>query len=58
MRLVLNLRARLRPRQRTVLAARPASKRGNVRGIKPDRGDVILGGALGNLPGVHVLTPV
>jgi exopolyphosphatase / guanosine-5'-triphosphate,3'-diphosphate pyrophosphatase len=28
------------------LAARPASKRGNVRGIKPDRGDVILGGAL------------
>ena len=28
------------------LAGRPASKRGNVRGIKPDRGDVILGGAL------------
>jgi exopolyphosphatase/guanosine-5'-triphosphate,3'-diphosphate pyrophosphatase len=28
------------------LAARPASKRGGVRGIKPDRGDVILGGAL------------
>jgi exopolyphosphatase / guanosine-5'-triphosphate,3'-diphosphate pyrophosphatase len=28
------------------LASRPASKRGNVRGIKPDRGDVILGGAL------------
>ncbi len=28
------------------MAARPASKRGNVRGIKPDRGDVILGGAL------------
>jgi len=27
------------------LAARPASKRGSVRGIKPDRGDVILGGA-------------
>jgi exopolyphosphatase / guanosine-5'-triphosphate,3'-diphosphate pyrophosphatase len=29
-----------------LLAARPASKRGNVGGIKPDRGDVILGGAL------------
>jgi exopolyphosphatase/guanosine-5'-triphosphate,3'-diphosphate pyrophosphatase len=28
------------------LAARPASKRGAVPGIKPDRGDVILGGAL------------
>ena len=28
------------------LAERPASKRGAVRGIKPDRGDVILGGAL------------
>jgi exopolyphosphatase/guanosine-5'-triphosphate,3'-diphosphate pyrophosphatase len=28
------------------LAARPASKRGGVPGIKPDRGDVILGGAL------------
>ena len=28
------------------LARRPASKRGGVRGIKPDRGDVILGGAL------------
>ncbi len=28
------------------LAARPAAKRGSVRGIKPDRGDVILGGAL------------
>ena len=28
------------------LASRPASKRGAVRGIKPDRGDVILGGAL------------
>jgi exopolyphosphatase/guanosine-5'-triphosphate,3'-diphosphate pyrophosphatase len=28
------------------LASRPASKRGGVRGIKPDRGDVILGGAL------------
>jgi exopolyphosphatase/guanosine-5'-triphosphate,3'-diphosphate pyrophosphatase len=28
------------------LAAKPASKRGEVRGIKPDRGDVILGGAL------------
>ena len=28
------------------LAARPASKRGGVRGIRPDRGDVILGGAL------------
>ena len=28
------------------LAERPASKRGGVRGIKPDRGDVILGGAL------------
>jgi len=29
-----------------LLAARPASKRGAVPGIKPDRGDVILGGAL------------
>jgi len=29
-----------------LLADRPASKRGSVRGIKPDRGDVILGGAL------------
>jgi exopolyphosphatase / guanosine-5'-triphosphate,3'-diphosphate pyrophosphatase len=29
-----------------LLAARPASKRGGVGGIKPDRGDVILGGAL------------
>jgi len=29
-----------------LLAARPASKRGGVAGIKPDRGDVILGGAL------------
>src|SRR5512132_3193747 len=29
-----------------VLAERPASKRGDLRGIKPDRGDVILGGAL------------
>ncbi|HZI91523.1 MAG TPA: Ppx/GppA phosphatase family protein [Thermoleophilaceae bacterium] len=28
------------------LASRPASKRGSVRGIKPDRGDVILGGAV------------
>jgi exopolyphosphatase / guanosine-5'-triphosphate,3'-diphosphate pyrophosphatase len=28
------------------LANRPASKRGGVSGIKPDRGDVILGGAL------------
>ena len=28
------------------LAARPAGKRGSVRGIKPDRGDVILGGAV------------
>ena len=28
------------------LASRPASKRGSMRGIKPDRGDVILGGAL------------
>ncbi len=28
------------------LASKPASKRGGVRGIKPDRGDVILGGAL------------
>jgi exopolyphosphatase / guanosine-5'-triphosphate,3'-diphosphate pyrophosphatase len=28
------------------LAARPASKRGDLPGIKPDRGDVILGGAL------------
>ena len=29
-----------------LLADRPASKRGDVRGLKPDRGDVILGGAL------------
>jgi exopolyphosphatase / guanosine-5'-triphosphate,3'-diphosphate pyrophosphatase len=29
-----------------LLASRPASKRGDVSGIKPDRGDVILGGAL------------
>src|SRR5918998_4656138 len=29
-----------------LLASRPASKRGDVNGIKPDRGDVILGGAL------------
>jgi exopolyphosphatase/guanosine-5'-triphosphate,3'-diphosphate pyrophosphatase len=29
-----------------ILADRPASKRGAVPGIKPDRGDVILGGAL------------
>jgi exopolyphosphatase/guanosine-5'-triphosphate,3'-diphosphate pyrophosphatase len=29
-----------------LLAERPASKRGGVGGIKPDRGDVILGGAL------------
>ncbi|MGI9094532.1 MAG: HD domain-containing protein [Thermoleophilaceae bacterium] len=28
------------------LASRPASKRGSVRGIKPDRSDVILGGAM------------
>jgi exopolyphosphatase/guanosine-5'-triphosphate,3'-diphosphate pyrophosphatase len=28
------------------LASRPATKRGRVPGIKPDRGDVILGGAL------------
>lgn len=28
------------------LAGRPASKRGGLSGIKPDRGDVILGGAL------------
>jgi len=28
------------------LADRPAAKRGAVRGIKPDRGDVILGGAV------------
>jgi len=28
------------------LASKPASKRGGVPGIKPDRGDVILGGAL------------
>jgi exopolyphosphatase / guanosine-5'-triphosphate,3'-diphosphate pyrophosphatase len=28
------------------LASRPASKRGSLRGVKPDRGDVILGGAL------------
>lgn len=29
-----------------LLASRPASKRGDVAGIKPDRGDLILGGAL------------
>jgi exopolyphosphatase / guanosine-5'-triphosphate,3'-diphosphate pyrophosphatase len=29
-----------------LLASRPAGKRGDVSGIKPDRGDVILGGAL------------
>ena len=29
-----------------LLASKPASKRGSVPGIKPDRGDVILGGAL------------
>ncbi|NLT07556.1 MAG: HD domain-containing protein, partial [Solirubrobacterales bacterium] len=29
-----------------LLAALPASERGGVRGIKPDRGDVILGGAV------------
>ena len=29
-----------------LLAKRPASKRGGVPGIKPDRGDLILGGAL------------
>ena len=29
-----------------MLADKPASKRGDVKGIKPDRGDVILGGAL------------
>ena len=29
-----------------LLASRPASKRGSLRGIKPDRGDVILGGAV------------
>jgi exopolyphosphatase / guanosine-5'-triphosphate,3'-diphosphate pyrophosphatase len=29
-----------------LLAARPAAQRGALRGIKPDRGDVILGGAL------------
>ncbi len=29
-----------------LLAARPASERGAIRGIKPDRGDVVLGGAL------------
>ena len=29
-----------------LLASRPASERGTVPGIKPDRGDVILGGAL------------
>ena len=29
-----------------LLASRPASKRGDLSGIKPDRGDVILGGAL------------
>jgi exopolyphosphatase / guanosine-5'-triphosphate,3'-diphosphate pyrophosphatase len=29
-----------------LLASKPASKRGSVRGVKPDRADVILGGAL------------
>jgi len=29
-----------------VIASKPVSKRGSVRGIKPDRGDVILGGAV------------
>jgi exopolyphosphatase/guanosine-5'-triphosphate,3'-diphosphate pyrophosphatase len=29
-----------------LLASKPASKRGDVPGIKPDRGDVILGGAV------------
>jgi exopolyphosphatase/guanosine-5'-triphosphate,3'-diphosphate pyrophosphatase len=29
-----------------LLASKPASKRGSLPGIKPDRGDVILGGAL------------
>ena len=29
-----------------LLASKPADKRGDVSGIKPDRGDVILGGAL------------
>ena len=29
-----------------LLASKPAAKRGSVRGIKPDRGDVILGGAI------------
>jgi exopolyphosphatase/guanosine-5'-triphosphate,3'-diphosphate pyrophosphatase len=29
-----------------LLASKPASKRGSLRGIKPDRGDVILGGAV------------
>jgi len=29
-----------------LLASRPADRRGDVAGIKPDRGDVILGGAL------------
>jgi len=29
-----------------LLAARPAPKRGSIRGIKPDRADVILGGAV------------
>ena len=29
-----------------LLASKPASKRGSIRGIKPDRGDVILGGAV------------
>jgi exopolyphosphatase / guanosine-5'-triphosphate,3'-diphosphate pyrophosphatase len=29
-----------------LLASRPASKRGELPGVKPDRGDVILGGAL------------
>ena len=44
------------------LASQPAGKRGSVRGIKPDRGDVILGGAVvldaameqGDFPGIEV----
>src|SRR5918992_451820 len=37
------------------LADRPASKRGDMPGIKPDRGDVILGGALVLAAGLHEL---
>ena len=48
-----------------LLADRPASKRGAIRGIKPDRGDVILGGALvlasaleaGGFDAVEVIRP-